>query len=443
MPRKNANTRESSLPSPEAPAATIAGDGTVLLQLQDLTAGIEQYYRCSRRILRNTSKYFNVLLDPVKFSEGIAMEARVQELSQKYPDPTSIPPSELPIVKVTNEGLPEDSAATRASFRLFLNILHNPAMPWPISRPQSVNSIALLAIIADSFSAVDHVAAYLRKQSLGSALMKDRKATTAHHMELENRQRLLAGLTFGIPDWVRQFSAALIVEGPKRSKTMNLEISEEEHDEQGSDALWWRLPGGVEGTCPADFSMRGEADRSLEELICRRDYTLETINSIQKHFLSLYMSRQPQCRLGYGSSPQCDSFQLGEMVRFFGRKGTLRIESTFAPTPEDYEPYNGNVNDIISKLKESPSYQIDVYHQHCGLRSRLIPILEAISPLGQVGICLQCWGGNRGKESWLDNPKQGKWDFRKTTLARGCQEHQNAKAMYTAEERDWTPLIPG
>lgn len=185
-------------------------------------------------------------------------------------------------------------------------------------------------------------------------------------------------------------------------------------------------------------------DHKTEEILCRREYVLDTLSSIQKHFLALYSSRQPQCRLGYGSSPNCDSYQLGESIRFLSRKGLLRIESVFTVTTDDgLEPYNGSIDEIIAKLRESPSYQIDRNHSHCGMRTRLMPILDSLWPSSSVWICLDCWRTDKVKESWLGNPQGGKWDWRKKPQVRaisGCQAHREAKAMYTADIRDWTPV---
>lgn len=179
--------------------------------------------------------------------------------------------------------------------------------------------------------------------------------------------------------------------------------------------------------------------------MCRREYILDTLGSIQKHFVNLYISKQPQCRLGYNSSPQCDSYQLGEMIRFFCRKGTLRIESVFDPAPEEVEPYNGNLDDIIAKLKECPSYQIDKNHTHCGLRTRILPILEGARPPRpsfQVGICLLCWKEDKSKESWFENPAGGTWINAGARFSgKGCRSHRETKAMYTAVKRDWTPVF--
>lgn len=427
MPRVGRAATPAPAPFPETSSTVvISSDGDILIQIKDPTTLVDYCYRCSRHILRSASEYFNVLLDPVKFSEGIAIEASLQDLTRQYNDPATIPASELPKVVVTDVGnLPNGCVSTGTVVRLFFKILHHPYTTWPVLRTESVNLIALLSIVADRFSCLNTIAKYLIRQGLETTLLKDRKSATAHKIELENRQKLLAGLLFGFPDWVRQCSAALIVEGPTR--TTSLDSSGDEEQERDM-ALWWRLPGGVE-----------------EELMSRREYVLDTLSSIQKHFVNLYISKQSQCRLGYNSSPQCDSYQLGEMIKFFCRKGTLRIESVFDPAPEELEPYSGNLNDIISKLKECPSYQIDKNHTHCGLRTRLLPILEGPrtpQPSLQVGLCFACWKEDKSKESWLENPSGNTWiNAGGRFSGKGCRNHRETKAMYTAVKRDWTPVF--
>ena len=221
----------------------ISTSGDVLLQFNDSAVGIDRYYRCSRAVLRGASEYFNVLLDPTKFSEGIAVEARLQDLAGKYNDPTSIPASDLPAVILVDVGdLPKGCVSTGTVVTLFFQILHDSSTVWPFLRAESVNLVALLSIVADRFACANTIADYIIGHRLRTTLLKDRKSATAHEKELDNRQRLLAGLIFGFSDWVYQCSAALIVEGPVRQTT----ISPEE-DHQGDDALWWSLPGGVEG----------------------------------------------------------------------------------------------------------------------------------------------------------------------------------------------------
>ena len=120
------------------------------------------------------------------------------------------------------------------------------------------------------------------------------------------------------------------------------------------------------------------------------------------------------------------------------------MESAFDPAPEELEPYKGNLNDIIAKLKGCPSYQIDSNHAHCGLRTRLMAVLEGPRPPRpsfQAGICLRCWKEDRSKESWLENPSGGTWvNSGERSYGRGCRDDRDTKAMYTAVKRDWTPV---
>ena len=447
MPRIRRVATPEPLSDADQSTVSICNKGDILIHIGYSHAQADHYYRCSREVLRRISEYFNVLLDPVKFSEGIAVEARIQDLTRQYNDTATIPASELPKVVVSDVGdIPKGYNSSGTVIRLFFEILHDPSTPWPVPRAQSVNLIALLSIIADRFDCLNTTAEYLRRQGLETTLLKARKSATAHNTELDNRQRLLAGSLFGFPEWVRQCSAALIIDGTRKQAMNGLHSSEDEERER-DEALWWRLPGGIEGTFQLARLDRS-ADHGTEELEARRNYVLDTLSSIQKYFVDLYISRQPQCRLGYSSSPQCDSYQLGEMVRFFCRKGTLRFESCFDSARDcgEVEPYTGNLNDVIAKLKECPSYQIDGNHYHCGLRNRLMVILEGHRPLrpSQAGICLDCWQQNKSRESWLENPTGGTWvhnagESGDMVYGRGCRAHREIKAMYTAVKRDWTP----
>ncbi len=249
MPRKTTKSKEYSpaLPEEQSSDVIIANDGDIFLEIRDSRAGVDCRYRCSRTVLSSKSEYFNVLFDPVKFSEGRATETKLHGLSRQYSNLASIPPSKLPSVAVSDVGdLPKDCVLTSTVVRQFLKILHDPTTPWPAAKPQSIEFVALLAIIADRLAAIRCIKDYLREQRIETTLLKERKAATAHQLELDNRQRLLAGFRLGFASWIRQCSAALITEGPKRQTTTKMDSSDDEV--QDDDALWWRLPNGVEGT---------------------------------------------------------------------------------------------------------------------------------------------------------------------------------------------------
>ena len=186
----------------------------------------------------------------------------------------------------------------------------------------------------------------------------------------------------------------------------------------------------------------------VEELFTRRQYYLEAVSSIQQYFISLYSSKSLQCKKGYANSKECDSFQLGEMVKFFLRKGSISLCSLY--TEQEPEAFHGPFSDLLGQLKGCSSYQIDTNHTHCGVRQRLIPLLDQLLGLSnQAGICLECWSTDRMKESWSENPTGGQWtgpiltlppvEYRLKSL---CSWHEELKRMFTAKEREWTPGEP-
>ena len=176
-----------------------------------------------------------------------------------------------------------------------------------------------------------------------------------------------------------------------------------------------------------------------EELIHRRGCVLRTMGSLQSHFIRLYSSTTLQCTLGYDSSLQCDSFQLGEMIKYFTRKRTLHLQNAFEGN-QDMPPYAGALDKLISIFQQCRTYQIDRNHVHCGPRAGIVQALRYVQPSQQAGIRLASWKRNRSGESWLENPAGGKWSLATQMLQSGSESHQACfKTMYVADERDWMP----
>ena len=199
------------------------------------------------------------------------------------------------------------------------------------------------------------------------------------------------------------------------------------------------------------------AHESEEELVYRRECVLDTINSLQSHFLRLYSQGERQCRLGYGSSPQCDSFQLGEMIRFFTRIGTLRLQGTIYDV-ESPSLYSGDIEKLLDSLRQCPPYQIDENHRHCGLRTRFIPLLDALQASlrldarnTELGLCGDCWRDHRDEYRWPGAKRPLSWSVaslppsRSALLSRelpgrnSClARHLAFRDMFMAVHRDWT-----
>lgn len=112
-----------------------------------------------------------------------------------------------------------------------------------------------------------------------------------------------------------------------------------------------------------------------------------------------------QCKLGYDSSAACDSFQLGEMVKFFTAKSLLFLVN-FSPSSQDSvkEFAAVDVSSILAALRQSPHYQIDKNHTNCGLRSKITPILEYVQVMlssNAVGVNLQAWKKEPKAATWI------------------------------------------
>lgn len=202
-----------------------------------------QEYRVSVAFLRKISLYFAVLLDPVKFSEGAAVQTRLIELERSHADTALLPAVELPRVSVVISDVGEASRTNispAAAFRMtfvFLGILHNPDT---FIQCPSIHFISILASIADRFDAAAPISLYLKKSGWKQKLSRP---TFSHksrsRLELNRRKKLYAGIIFGFQDWVHQYSAELIHEGSEKWLSDSKGIGEE--------PPWLYLPYGIEG----------------------------------------------------------------------------------------------------------------------------------------------------------------------------------------------------
>jgi hypothetical protein len=150
------------------------------------------------------------------------------------------------------------------------------------------------------------------------------------------------------------------------------------------------------------------------------------------------------------------------MIRFFLRLGTIRLQGTIYDS-EEPALYSGDMNQLLESLRQVSSYQIDRNHAHCGLRVRIIPLLELIQ--GQlnldttntdIGLCLECWTQHRKAYAWSLAKRPVLWTPSSSLTGRqnlalgfknnryggepsSCLDrHLAVRDMFMAVERDWT-----
>lgn len=197
----------------------------------------------------------------------------------------------------------------------------------------------------------------------------------------------------------------------------------------------------------------------VAELAYRRACVLRAIASIQNQYLQLYSSKERQCKLGYGSSSACDSFQLGEMVKFLTRKGLLSLVPFQASSPYDSDyiwpdAYSGDIEYLIGLLRQCPSYQIDSHHGHCGLRTKLLPALDFVKTCIDTGLGIKLSRSKTGGplfESWVSpqssDAKKPVWvgngdedvdvTGEKLKLFDYGRGDRSPKGLFTAEKWNW------
>lgn len=415
----------------------IAPSGDLILDVAQEEHGQRFSYRVDSKTLQQNSRYFENLLSD-RFSEGQQLSAALEALRLSgYSDIAEVSAEVLPHISIINVGriAISKTSALQTLLADFLRAVHG--FDLAVSSPPVAN-LANLAVVADRFDAVACLSRYVqRRKYLYVIDAKSRGKPNPTLTEERIRQKLLVGLFFDHPSWVTKYSKHLMM----RDSVQWRPGVEEDH----TKALWWDVPNGVE-----------------DEMIQRREYILETINSIQAHFLKLYTSGERQCKLGYDTSLQCDSFQLGEMVRFFHKIDTVRLQGKIYDSTEPTY-YLGDIDRLLLSLRQCSNYQVDNNHAHCGLRSRLLPMLDLIqNQLGldtgslDIGICCECWNHHRAEYAWSLAKRPVLWTHPRSlagnrTLANGFgrKNHQRTSSsclsrhvvvrdLFMAVERDWT-----
>ena len=201
---------------------------------------LDQLYRVSISALRSTSAFFDSLLDPTKFSEGLAVHKRRVEVVRQFNEIAAVPPLELPRVTILDIGQVPSEAIAETVFRHFLSVLHDPSSTLP-SVPR-IHFIAILVLIADRLGAVEPVAKYVNRHGwMRDPIKNDRHFKSGALAEVVLRQKILIGFIVRSSTSVDHYSAILIREGSSRWTTDDTDAAEE--------SAWWHLPHGIEGQC--------------------------------------------------------------------------------------------------------------------------------------------------------------------------------------------------
>ena len=240
--KKMADTEDASAEA-EADIVTIAADGNLILEVIDEQRGQTFTYRVSIDHIQQGSAYFQKLLDPKKFGEGATVDVMLKSLQLEHQLVAHAPVDKLPRVKIADIGKTSKVSSIKFLFRDFLKVLHGhdilsgPSSPG--SAPMPITNVANLAVVADRFDALPHVAAYVRRKRILDTIDSRSKAKALKSSEERLRQRLLIGILLDHSTWVMSSSQALIISGSVRWRSdaaLDNELP-----------LWWDLPRGIEG----------------------------------------------------------------------------------------------------------------------------------------------------------------------------------------------------
>jgi hypothetical protein len=220
--------------------------GDLLLAISDpFHPDSSPVYRVNSDKLRRSSRYFDILLDPSKFSEGIKIADQLRQIRAGHVEVLDILLSDLPVVSIKSIGRVGKLKSINGLMKDFLLILHDEAISSSNSK-LPLSNLANLVVVADHFDALSTLKDYVRRNNIfikvSKAESSSRKSigpviwNTA--VEEATRMRILIGSLLDHSPWVNQ-TEDLIVRGSKNWLA--------ESDDRLTAALWWNLPQGLEG----------------------------------------------------------------------------------------------------------------------------------------------------------------------------------------------------
>ncbi len=150
------------------------------------------------------------------------------------------------------------------------------------------------------------------------------------------------------------------------------------------------------------------------------------------------------------------------MVKFLASKDLLFLGDFSPDSPGSVRGQSAlDIHHLLATLKQCPSYQINQHHTNCGLRLRILGILDYIQVMlsanAVVGIATKSWRADRAAASWVagseedDRGEEGdRAVFRFTRAVAGDPSlrlegslgvDRMARQLFTARDWDWTPEI--
>ncbi|KAI2642356.1 hypothetical protein GGS21DRAFT_301783 [Xylaria nigripes] len=402
-------------------------------------ARVRLAFRVNLAVLRRQSKYFDKLLGDSRFKEANDIADAFASLSVKNVKPRDADVADLPWIEIHDDDIATSHAYRDAAFSDLLRILHG--LDAKTAQAQiTMAFVTTLAVLADRFDCTAAVSKYVAtglkfKWPVTSRkpIREDGNSSGGMSRVNENvlRQKILVAWLLNQPMKFQAATKELIMSGSCRWSAFG-----EDGGDDTANATWWHLQDGLE-----------------EELQVRRASILNTLASIPRHFLTLYTTSR-QCKLGYDSSVSCDSYQLGEMIKFLTNKSLLYLVD-FSPSSLDAIADTAllPIDSILATLRQCPAYQIDKNHTNCGLRTRMLPILDFVQGLLSSNIVPLSHAGGKGiraAQAWMpDGEARGDDDrpFRFTRSLAGDHrlrfEHamgaeKFARDVFTATSWDWT-----
>lgn len=213
----------------------ISPSGDLILEVSQEEGGAQYAYRVDSNVLRQNSRYFENLLSD-RFSEGQKLSAALSALKIAGSNIADASADDLPRISLVNIGRISKVSSIENLTADFLRVLHGQDLP---AQPPVAN-LANIAVVADRFDAVPHIARFIqRKKYLQAVEAKTKGKSSTNLTEERVRQRLLIGVLLDHPPWVARYSKHLILRDSIQWKPA-AELDD-------TAALWWDIPNGVEG----------------------------------------------------------------------------------------------------------------------------------------------------------------------------------------------------